>query len=61
MIFCKGAAVTKMQIERNGRDERETTAVETMLKVPCAGELLGAGLFARRIRIHARMKELSLC
>ena len=44
MIFCKGAAATKMQIERNGRDERETTAVETMLKVPCAGELLGAAV-----------------
>lgn len=60
MIFCKGAAVTKMQIER---DDRETTVVEAMLKVPDAGELLGrlSGLFARRIRIHARMKELSLC
>lgn len=44
MIFCKGAATTKMQIERNGRDERETTAVEAMLKVPCAGELLGAAV-----------------
>ena len=44
MIFCKGAAATKMQIERNGRDDRETTAVEAMLKVPCAGELLGAAV-----------------
>ena len=44
MIFCKGAATTKMQIERNGRDERETTSVKTMLKVPCAGELLGAAV-----------------
>lgn len=44
MIFCKGAAATKMQIERNGRDERETTVVEAMLKVPCAGELLGAAV-----------------
>ena len=44
MIFCKGAATTKMQIERNGRDERETTVVEAMLKVPCAGELLGAAV-----------------
>lgn len=33
-----------MQIERNGRDERETTVVEAMLKVPCAGELLGAAV-----------------
>ena len=41
MIFCKGAAVTKMQTERN---DMETTAVETMLKVPCAGELLGAAV-----------------
>ena len=41
MIFCKGAAVTKMQIERN---DRETTVVEAMLKVPCAGELLGAAV-----------------
>lgn len=30
--------MTKMQIERN---DRETTVVEAMLKVPCAGELLG--------------------
>lgn len=44
MIFCKGAAATKMQIERNGRDDRETTVVEAMLKVPCAGELLGAAV-----------------
>lgn len=41
MIFCKGAAAIKMQIERN---DRETTAVEAMLKVPCAGELLGAAV-----------------
>lgn len=41
MIFCKGAAVTKMRTERN---DMETTAVETMLKVPCAGELLGAAV-----------------
>ena len=30
-----------MQIERN---DRETTVVEAMLKVPCAGELLGAAV-----------------
>lgn len=41
MIFCKGAAVTKMQTERN---DMETTVVEAMLKVPCAGELLGAAV-----------------
>lgn len=41
MIFCKGAAATKMQVKRN---DRETTAVEAMLKVPCAGELLGAAV-----------------
>lgn len=41
MIFCKGAAVTKMQVKRN---DRETTAVEAMLKVPDAGELLGAAV-----------------
>ena len=41
MIFCKGAAATKMQTERN---DKETTAVETMLKVHCAGELLGAAV-----------------
>ena len=33
--------MTKMQIERN---DRETTVVEAMLKVPCAGELLGAAV-----------------
>lgn len=33
-----------MQIERNGRDDRETTVAEAMLKVPCAGELLGAAV-----------------
>lgn len=56
MIFCKGAAATKMQIERNGRDDRETTVVEAMLKVPCAGELLGACCRFCRLEINVFLK-----
>ena len=33
--------MTKMQVKKN---DRKTTVVEAMLKVPCAGELLGAAV-----------------